>query len=521
MRMRFSRSSTSAAALVLATAMAAAGPAPGDERDRATIFDLVFRPVRGGGPEVTAIEVRGELRGGAPPADETFSVQAPITYASVTGIADRIEQLQLKDASGVVPLTIEEDAVNPGGFPYYRHWRAGRQVVYPAVLTFRSIPQATPPTPGPVFSFRSHGGGISTAGSGFLALPETTGTVTMRLHWDLSHLAPGSIVASTFGEGDVEVKGEPKDLLQGYYMAGPLGRYAPAEAKGTFFGYWLGRPAFDPEKEMAWGFRTYVSQQTFFRETAPRPYRVFVRALPQATRRLGGTALQNSFMLAVPEGGADPAVESPRETIAHEMSHMFVGGIAGGPPSGSPWFAEGLNVHYTRLVLLRSGLAPVSDYEKSINETARRYYANRFRNESAESLDRIGFSAGVGDGGAQNVPYTRGSLYFATVDFRIREASGGKRTLDDVVLPLFDRRRRGQPFDRDELIEAFVKEYGPSARSDFESVIVRGETIVPPPGAFGPCLDRRPAKLTVQEREADGYEWFRVTSVPDEQCRQW
>jgi predicted metalloprotease with PDZ domain len=249
---------------------------------------------------------------------------------------------------------------------------------------------------------------------------------------------------------------------------------------------------------------------------------VFVRALPDATRGLGGTALQNSFMIGVPAAGAtDPSAEAPRGTIAHEMGHMFVGQISGVGETGAPWFAEGLNVHYTRLVLLRSGLAPVSQYVTSVNETARQYYSNKFRNESAASLDRIGFSAGVGGGGAQNVPYTRGSLYFATVDFKIRDASGGKRSLDSVMLPLFAQRRGGKPFTTEHLLNAFAEAYGPSARSDFDSIIVRGETVVPPSGAFGPCLDRRPATFTVQERQADGYEWFRVESVPDERCRQW
>ncbi|MDR7420805.1 MAG: hypothetical protein QN178_18060, partial [Armatimonadota bacterium] len=59
------------------------------------------------------------------------------------------------------------------------------------------------------------------------------------------------------------------------------------------------------------------------------------------------------------------------------------------------------------------------------------------------------------------------------------------------------------------------------ARTDFESVILRGETIVPPRGAFGPCFDRRPATLELGDRPGDGYEWVRIPSVPDARCRQW
>lgn len=492
----------------------ASGSGGGDD----VVVNVVLRPVRGGGQEVAAIESRVEVVGTPPPQEKPFTVQAPITYAGVTGIADRIEAVEARDQSGVVALSVEDEPADPGGFPYYRLWRAGRDVVYPVVVTYRSRPQPEA-VRGPQFSFRAHAGGVSTAGSGLLALPVVPGEVTTRVRWDLSDLAPGSIAGSTFGEGDLELRGPLHQLTQGFYMAGPLGRYAPEEAGGKFIAYWLGQPPFDPLEEMSWAWQSYRFQEEFFNDASAPAYRIFVRALPEATRVLGGTALQNSFLLAVPVGSADKSVKSPRETIAHEIGHMFVGGISGKGPT--TWFGEGLNVHYTRLLLLRSGLEPVDAYLESVNKTAQGYYSNPYRNESADALQRLGFSAGVGEGSAQNVPYTRGSLYFAAVDWKIRDASGGKRTLDDVMLPLFERRRNGQPFDTEELLAAFEKEYGPGARADFESVIVRGETIEPPSGAFGPCLERRPKKYSFQGKEYDGYEWVRVPPVADERCRAW
>lgn len=502
--------------VVLLSVVALSGGAQGP--GQVPTFDLTLRPVREGGPEVTAIEVRTELT--RTPSGETgsFSVRAPVVYASVTGIADRIQDLEVSDPTGTVPLTVHDDPVDPGGFPFYRHWRAERAVTDPVVVTYLSFPQSTPPVVGPQFAFRAHGGGISTAGSGFLALPEDLGGAAIRLHWDLSDLPAGSISASTFGEGDLELNDSPEVLTQGYFMVGPLGRYASGAVPG-FAAYWLGQPPFDPSKEMEWAANSFKYQREFFGDKSGAPYRVFIRALPGTTRGGGGTALQNSFMLATQTGDGDPSVEGPRETIAHEMGHMFVGDVA--ENSSGPWFAEGLTVFYTRLLLLRSGLEPVSAYERSVNSTARAYFASPYRNASADSLNRLGFSVGVGAGSAQNVPYTRGSLYFATVDYKIREASGGKRKLDDVLLPLFERRREGNPFDVATLVADLQEEYGPSARTDFESVIVRGRTIIPPSGAFGPCFERRPTKLEGGDNEVDGYEWVRVSTMPDEACRTW
>ena len=72
------------------------------------------------------------------------------------------------------------------------------------------------------------------------------------------------------------------------------------------------------------------------------------------------------------------------------------------------------------------------------------------------------------------------------------------------------------------MVDALVQELGPSARDEFESIIVNGDLVVPDPGAFGPCFERRPKAFTTDEgAEFDGYEWFRIESVSDEACRDY
>lgn len=480
-------------------------------------FEITLRPVREGGPEVSGIEVRAVLSDVTFNEKQPFGIRAPITYVSVTGIADRIQKLEVRDPSGVVPLTIENDKENPGGFPYYRHWIATRAVVSPVVITYRSLPQTTPPVLGPQFSFRSQAGGFSSAGSGFLALPEKVDVKLTRVKWDLSDLAKGSVAASSFGEGDFERKGSPEQLTQGYFMVGPVGHFEPKDGAKSFAAYWQGKPPFEPETEMAWAYKSYSYQKKFFGNESLPTYRVFIRVLPGAGG--GGTALQHSFMVATNTNPNHPSIAKMKTTISHEMMHMFIGGIEG--KEAGPWYHEGLTEYYTHLLLLRSGLLSVDDYLRNVNVTASDYYSNPFRNTPAASLDKIGFSEGVGAGSAQNVPYNRGRLYFALVDSKIRAASGGKRKLDDVILPLFEKRSRGEPFDVATLLRAFEKEYGPDAHTDFRNVNVLGEPFVPPSDAFGKGFERREKKYTVKGKEVDGYEWSRLPSISDEACRDW
>ena len=480
-------------------------------------FDVVWRPVRDGTPEVVAIEVKETLRG--TPLPESFAVRAPVTYAGVRGIADRVERLTVQDSIGVVALKPTDDPPDPGGFPSYRHWRANRPVRGAVTITYRSLVMP-PPGGGPPFGIRATSGGVSGAGSGFLALPEGIRSVTSHVHWDLSDLAPGSFAVTTFAEGDFDLVGTPEALMQGWISAGPLGRYPASGSASGFTATWLGKPPFDPQAEMQWAAQMYgYLAKSYKYLDPPPPFRVFIRVLDSGGG--GATALANSFMLSTgPGGSGEGRGQSPRGTMTHEMGHMWVGSIDG-PQGVISWFTEGLNTYYTRLIPMRGGFDSVEEYGRSLNATFRDYYTNVARNLSADSIVKIGFN----DNNVRHIPYVRGSMYFADLDSKIRAASKGKRNLDSLMQDIFRMRQSGGRFDHEAWIQAVTKEIGPSARAEFESVILRGETIVPASDAFGPCFERRPAKMTPPGRGGsdavpiDGYEWVRVTSVPDERCR--
>ena len=475
---------------------------------------LTWHPVRDGSSEVAALVVAETLSAATDP--HAFSLRAPITYAGVRGIAERIQQLAVHDSLGEVPLEASDEPADPGGFPNYRHWRTTRPVHGAITISYRALVQP-PPGRGPPFGVRAYAGGVSGAGSGFLVLPEHQGTVRSHVHWDLSELAAGASAVATYGDGDFERVGDPDDLMQTWIMAGPLGKSRGTGLAIGFTAAWLGEPAFDAAREMAWAARMYAYLAMSYRYLDPPPhYRVFIRVLPDAR---GATALANSFMLVAPPAGASaPSTASIRETMTHEMGHMWVGDIEG-PIGVTSWFTEGLNTYYTRLLPMRAGFDSVGEYGRRINEDFKTYFTSPARNLSADSIVKIGFN----DEDVRHIPYYRGSFYFADLDSRIRAASHGRRNLDSLVISRFRRRVLGERFDQDAWIAAVTKEIGPSARADFERVILRGETIVPPSDAFGPCVTRRPASLTPKSGGVPvaGYQWVRVDSIPDARCRVW
>jgi len=503
------------AVAALGVARPDAASAQGPQTEPTATFDLVLRPVREGGEEVTAIEVRSDLNGVADMPDG-FGVRAPVVYAGVPGIADRVRSLEVRDSMGAVPLRVEDDPAAPGGFPYFRHWRATRAVRGPIAISYRSEVQPPGSPDGPPFGIRPSGGGVSGAGSGFLVLPEIDDDVTSHVRWDLSDLAPGSLGRTSRGEGTVTVTGSPYALTQLWYLAGPAGTYPPNGDGEGFSAAWLGTPPFDVEAAMAWSAEMHRYLAAYFgdRDGVP-PYRVFMRFL-ETPPYGGGTALGGSFMLSRGLGEPGTVEDAPRSTLVHEMIHGWVGGIAA-PQGVVSWFTEGLTTHYTRLLPMRGGYETVEAYGRDLNEAFARYFTSPARNLSADSITSLGFTDPV----ARRVPYLRGSLYFADLDARIRAASGGTRTLDLMLRDLFRRRAEGVAIDHDAWIAAVGAETGSDERTLFESVILGGATIVPRSDAFGPCFERREARLDGAGGSVDGFAWVRVDGLPASRCRSW
>ncbi len=497
-----------------ALGLALAAGAPCGWSQPSPAFDVTMKPVRDGGGEVAAIEVRSTLRG--TPAGKPFVIQAPVVYAGVRGVADRVKELAVSDAAGDVPLAMAEDPPAPGGFPYYRHWTAQRPVSGPVTIRYRSLVQPPEQTHGPPFGIRPSGGGVSGAGAGFLVLPEHTGAMDLHLAWDVSGLAAGSVGIDSFGEGEVRLHDDPSRLSDAWYMVGPVGRYpAQGDADG-FSAAWLGRVPFDPVAEMRWTGRLYAFLGRSFRYLDPPPrYRVFMRFL-ETPPVGGGTALPKSFMLSAPAGDPRPDAHAPHNTLAHEMIHQWTGGIDA-PQGISSWFSEGLTVYYTALLPKRGGFASLDDYARDINAIAKGYWAFPARDWSAARIAEAGF----GSEDIRHIPYDRSALYFADLDAKIRAKSHGRRRLEDALQPIFRSRAQGVRFDH-EAWKAFVtREIGPGAVSEWRRVVIDGGLFVPDVHAFGPCFELKPTRYDFQGKPLEGYEWVRVAGVADAACRAW
>ncbi len=159
-------------------------------------------------------------------------------------------------------------------------------------------------------------------------------------------------------------------------------------------------------------------------------------------RRGGG----GSVMLMIDDAAEDDAL--PGEWVAlHELLHL------GMPLVAEPWMSEGFVTYYTEIVRARAGLFD----EGSQARAALQKLANGFENRSGPRT-LAATSATMRQFGSYRRVYWGGAAIAFDLDLQLRRASGGRRSLDDLMLliaPLAPEHRR---FAADDLLARMDEE---------------------------------------------------------------
>jgi hypothetical protein len=466
--------------------LAAALPAGSAAETQAPVpLHLVLSPHESAG-RVDFVDVRMTI-GHPDLASGAILIHMPLVVASIPTQRYDGGAVRATDARGDLPLTIADEPPTP--FLSYRDWKVSRSTAGNVTLTYRAVPRAVNEKTrnGPLFDLREESGGLDGAGFTFIAPPVRKGTYAIHLHWDLTGMPQGSRAIWSFGEGDVDVVKPAEELATSFYYAGSVKSY-PADPSARFHMYWLSQPPFDAVSAARMINRLFDYTSNFFHDRR-EPYRVFIRRNPYAAG--GGTALTRSFLFAY-GAGKKTTKEELEGLIAHEMVHNWP--TMEGDHADTSWYTEGTAEYYSILLSYRAGLGTTGELLKRINERADGYYQNPLQSLPLREAEKIYWS----DARAGHVPYGRGWIYLASVDAEIRARTGGKRTLDDVVLALVARTQRGGKVTTADWENAIAKILGPKARTEYRAMVA-GRKIVPPAGTFAPCFERK----AVAERQQD------------------
>ncbi len=472
-------------------APASSSPAPASPAAAAArTLEIGIKPVLDGG-EVGRLE--NGLSFSEPPGEHGAKRPLELTMAEREegegGWPAAIDGVSAHDAEGALALRAESTTVDDD--PEIA-WRSDRPPVGAVTLSYRvKVSRADASASS---GTRAHAGGFEGTGGTFVLLPQIAGAYHVRVVWDLSGLGGGAHALSSFGAGIRTETLATMDRIRGaVFTAGPIGRLSIDHAGARFEGAWLGEPGFDPLEALPWAARVRTQQRVFFRDADPEPFAFFLRVVPKLGPTWVGSGKTASFVLLVGEGFR--FTRKARFAIAHELVHHWIGSGDGvrfdGPEGSAYWFTEGFTVHYTRTLLLRDGLCTPEEFADDLRERTERHVTSPERSApNAEIVKRFWKSHDV-----EKLPYDRGMLYAADVDAAVRARSGGKRSLDDLVLGLVEKARAGAlegggtarlpAATWRELVGA---ELGPEAQARFDAAIVRGEPITPPSNAYGPCF---------------------------------
>lgn len=219
----------------------------------------------------------------------------------------------------------------------------------------------------------------------------------------------------------------------------------------------------------------------------------------------------SKFVNGTGRSGGFATVVSPNVTLAdlaelfaHENFHTWNSPQLGGQGHDGKgglgfWFSEGFTDFYARRLLVRSGVISPQAFAEIWNTMLIRYGASPARGlTNAAAVD--GFWK---DAFAQKALYQRGAMLAAICDARLRAASGGRVSLDDVMRAQRDAARQARDTTTAaRLFPVVAARFGLDVRADLERFVDRGEPIELPSDVFGPC-----AKVSWREQPTYDRGW--------------
>jgi predicted metalloprotease with PDZ domain len=152
------------------------------------------------------------------------------------------------------------------------------------------------------------------------------------------------------------------------------------------------------------------------------------------------------------------------------------------------WFSEGFTDFFTRRLLLRAGLMTREQYAANLEQSLREYLHNPQRNCTNEEI-RAGFWKSPQ---TSEMPYRRGDLVAARLDFAIRAKTAGRRSLDDFLRESVELGRRREQMDVESLLARIERWTDARLAAQLRAVVVDGATLELPADTLAPCLSIEP-----------------------------
>ncbi len=200
--------------------------------------------------------------------------------------------------------------------------------------------------------------------------------------------------------------------------------------------------------------------------------------------------------------------------LAHEMFHhwnpLSMGAVI--DDEATNWFSEGFTRYYEAAVPLRAGLISYSNYLDDLNRLLREYETLRFREVANAGWQKWSHASGPG----YELDCTRGLAVALWADAAIRQRSGGKASLDNVMRDLVKDAQGPNPpeLTEDRIFRAFANYLGPDKVAELRAMADDGAD-VPLPQSLGNCayLDQVTQTVVDPGFDENGLDEKRIAGV--------
>jgi predicted metalloprotease with PDZ domain len=179
-----------------------------------------------------------------------------------------------------------------------------------------------------------------------------------------------------------------------------------------------------------------------------------------------------------------PTLDNLKNLLAHEMVHNWPH-MNDEPYGECTWYVEGTAEYYSVMLPLRFGMASAEETLEQIQKRSDQYFCGPVRHLSNADAAAQSWT----DRRTQRIPYGRGFFYLAGLDARIQRESGGKYSLDDIVLPLTTKWMREQEGTNGDFIRLINELTGLDISEEFTKM-AEGIPFIPDADSFDGLFDR-------------------------------
>jgi predicted metalloprotease with PDZ domain len=221
-------------------------------------------------------------------------------------------------------------------------------------------------------------------------------------------------------------------------------------------------------------FKDYISRFGDF------PFKKYIAIF--AERTADGKYVHGSAHGVGFAGPIDMPLAFTNQFIAHEIFHVWNGRVINQKSQYEVWFKEGFTQYYGYLTPYRTGLYGEEQFIYYLRSDYQEY-VNKYEAGEDIALARVneGLARKEGHENAESirnlVMYRKGALIASLVDDRIRESTGDKKNLDDLMRYMFVK-FHDREYSSDDILKALNTITGQDFTSFFSDFIY-GRTKLP------------------------------------------